>query len=340
MGHYEELEDTLRNKPKVWLVTGAAGFIGSHLVERLLNLGQQVRGLDNLVTGRQSNIDYLNSLENSKNFNFIKADICNLASCEEAIDGVNVVLHQAALGSVPRSIKEPLASHASNVDGFLNVLKTATAKKVERLVYASSSSVYGDSEGLPKKEGGEGKVLSPYAATKLIDEIYADVFKRVYNTPVVGLRYFNVFGARQDPNGPYAAVIPLWISSMLSGKPVYINGDGSYSRDFCYIENVIRANLLAGTCEDRALGKAYNIALGDQTTLLQLFDYIRSGLSEVLPDLEVADAEHREFRDGDIPHSLADVSQAKGFLHYEPKVTIKDGLLETLKAYLEDEEKA
>lgn len=338
MGRYEELEKELKSKPKVWLVTGVAGFIGSHLVDRLLSLGQKVYGLDNFATGRKSNVEFLKKHPESKNFKFIQGDICNMDDCKKALNEVQIVLHQAALGSVPRSIKEPLASHAANVDGFLNLLKLATGQQVERFVYASSSSVYGDSEELPKAEGHEGKVLSPYAATKLIDEIYADVFKRVYNAPVVGLRYFNVFGARQDPNGPYAAVIPLWVSSMLAEESVYINGDGSYSRDFCYIENVIQANLLAATCEDRALGKAYNVALGDQTTLLQLFEYIKHGLEELMPELNIPDPEHRDFRDGDIPHSLADISQAKGFLHYEPKVSIKDGLLKTLKAYLQEQE--
>lgn len=334
MSRYEQISKDLITNPKTWLVTGAAGFIGSHLVERLLKLGQKVLAVDNLATGLKSNIEYLKKLKSANQLQVFIGDICDAKICKELTTETDYVLHQAAIGSVPRSIENPLHSHDSNVTGFINILHAATQAKVKRFVYASSSSVYGDSETLPKKEGDEGNLLSPYAATKAIDELYAKVFARVYKTHLVGLRYFNVFGPRQSPEGPYAAVIPLWIQAILDGKDVFINGDGSYSRDFCYIENVIQANLLAATCEDRALNHVYNIAYGDRTTLLQLFELIRGCLLELKPDLKILEAKKRDFRPGDIPHSLADISQAKALLGYLPKFSVKQGMQETVKAYL------
>lgn len=322
-------------RPRKFLVTGAAGFIGSHLCERLLDLGQTVTALDNLSTGLQSNIDLLKTNKNAGHLNFILGDICEPATCRKALEGVEIVFHQAALGSVPRSIKEPIETHASNVTGFLNMLVASTEAKVERFVYASSSAVYGDEPNLPKREGAEGKVLSPYAATKLMDEVYANVFALVNKTPVVGLRYFNVFGPRQNPLGPYAAVIPLWIDGLVKGESIFIDGDGQNSRDFCYIENVIRANLLSAIAGEEALGQVYNVGCGERTTLMELFDLIKVGLLAGDDTLNIRPPTHREGREGDIPHSLADISKANKILGYEPSVSVKEGILETTQFHLD-----
>lgn len=331
---YQQIETKLKKNQYTWIVTGSAGFIGSHLVERLLTLNQKVIGIDNLITGSIKNVTALEYLPNFKSsYKFVQADIANLDSYSSELKKADFVLHQAAVGSVPRSIAEPAIFHASNVDGFFKILNSARETNVKKVVFASSSSVYGDNPTLPKKEDSIGRPLSPYAATKYIDEIYADTFARVYEMPVVGLRYFNVFGKRQDPSGAYAAVIPLWIRSMLDGKEVFVNGDGSYSRDFCYIENVIQANLLAAMSEKSADGQVFNVAVGDKTTLLELFELMREGV-EKLTSKKVPDLKFRDFRKGDIPHSLAAIDRAKEILGYEPVVNVRLGLVETIKGFL------
>ena len=311
------------------LVTGAAGFIGSNLVLRLLELNQKVIGVDNFATGQIANIHEIKKLKNKK-FSFIKADIQNYTLCKKAFKKADYILHQAAIGSVPRSIKDPLYSHDSNVSGFITTLKAAADCKVKKFVYASSSAVYGDSPTLPKKEDNTGKTLSPYAATKAIDELYAQVFARTYKIPVIGLRYFNVFGPRQSPKGPYAAVIPLWVDAMFNGKSVFVNGDGSYSRDFCYIENVVQANILAATSDENINSHVFNIANGDRTTLLELFNHIKNAILAIDAHKKIAPPTHREFRDGDIPHSLADISRARELIGYEPVVRVGEGLKKTV----------
>lgn len=330
MSAYDSLCQSLVHEPKTWLVTGAAGFIGSNLLERLLTLNQHVVGLDNFATGHARNLDDVQSLvkpEQWARFRFIKGDITALADCHTACRGVDYVLHQAALGSVPRSMADPLASHQANVDGFVHMLIAARDAKVQRFVYAASSSTYGDHPALPKVEDVIGKPLSPYAATKLINEIYADVFKRAYGLPVVGLRYFNVFGPRQDPNGAYAAVIPRWAASMLRGEAAVINGDGSTSRDFCFVSNAVQANLLAATKPTSdANGEIYNVAVGEQTSLLQLHDLLARELQRCDPTLRLAPPEHRTFRAGDVRHSLADVDKARRLLGYLPTHRIAEGM--------------
>lgn len=316
----------IASRSRTWVVTGGAGFIGSHLVETLLGLGQRVRVLDSFVTGHRRNLEeagrgHTDALE------LVEGDIRDLQACRQAVRGAEVILHQAALGSVPRSITDPLATHDANVTGFLNVLWAAREAGVRRIVYASSSSVYGDHPGLPKVEDLVGRQLSPYAVGKFADELYANVFGQVYGLEILGLRYFNVFGPRQDPEGPYAAVIPLWFRSLLAGEPVFINGDGLTSRDFCYVDNVVQANLLAATTTNPdAIGKVYNVAVGERTTLLQLFEGIRAQVSRFRPEAAVARPVHREARAGDVRHSLADVSRARTLLGYGPKVTLMDGL--------------
>jgi UDP-N-acetylglucosamine 4-epimerase len=332
--NYQDLENQLSKKQYRWLVTGAAGFIGSHLVERLLKLNQYVVGIDNLITGSESNIKALEYLPNFKSyFKFLKADICDIEAYRADLSKCDFILHQAAVGSVPRSMAEPELFHKSNVDGFFQILNAAREARVKKFVYASSSSVYGDNPTLPKKEESIGEPLSPYAATKYIDEVYASNYARVYGTPAVGLRYFNVFGKRQNPKGAYAAVIPLWIQSMLDGEEVFINGDGKYSRDFCYIENVVQANLLAAMSSEKTNGQVYNIAVGGQTTLLELFEQMKSGV-EKLTGKKVSEAKFREFRQGDIPHSLASIDKAKAELGYQPVVAAREGLLETIKGFI------
>jgi len=326
---YEKLQKTLVEEPCTWLVTGAAGFIGSHLVETLLGLGQRVRGLDNFATGHPHNLEGAGgwAARGGGEFTLIEGDITGLEICRDACQGADYVLNQAGLGSVPRSIADPLASHASNVTGTLNILVAARDAEIRRVVYASSSSVYGDEQTLPKTEERTGNLLSPYAATKWIDEIYADVFARTYGMEVIGLRYFNVFGPRQDPDGAYAAVIPKWVAAMLAGTPVTINGDGETSRDFCYVANVVQANLLAATSpHPDAANQAYNVAVGERSTLNQLFFEIGDILGRIDSSLTVADPLYQDFREGDVRHSLADISKACERLGYRSSHCLSEGL--------------
>ena len=337
MGAFEEIADRLRASPRSWLVTGAAGFIGSNLVQTLLDLDQSVVGLDNFATGRRENLDEVRALVGSdqwSRFRFQEGDVASSDVCHEALAGVDVVLHQAALGSVPRSVEEPLASNTANVTGTLALLEAARQLGVRRFVYASSSSVYGDSEQLPKVEDELGRPLSPYAVTKLVDELYADVFGRLHALETVGLRYFNVFGPRQDPEGAYAAVIPCWIAAMIRDDEVRIHGTGETSRDFCYVRNVVQANLLAGTVESpEALNQAYNIAVGHRTSLNDLFEVLRERLRPRHPHLEGRRAVHGPFRPGDVLHSLADIDKARRLLGYEPAYSLEQGLDESLDWY-------
>jgi UDP-N-acetylglucosamine 4-epimerase len=338
MSAYETLKTQLQSKQHTWLITGAAGFIGSNLVEALLQLNQKVVGLDNFATGHQRNLDEVQSLVTPaqwKNFSFIQADICNLAPCQKACIGVDYVLHQAALGSVPRSVEDPITTNASNVTGFLNILVAARDSKVKRFVYAASSSTYGDHPGLPKVEEHIGKPLSTYAVTKYVNELYADVFSKTYGLECVGLRYFNVFGPRQDPQGAYAAVIPKWIASMIKGESVYINGDGETSRDFCYIANVIQANLLAAiTPNIESVNEVYNIAAGGRTTLNELYAQLKQNLISSCPHLKDAQAVYREFRAGDVRHSLASIDKARDRLGYVPSHNMAQGLGSAMPWYL------
>ena len=335
---YDDIRVRLSAEPKRWLVTGAAGFIGSNLLQTLLTLGQYVTGLDNFATGHRRNLDdvRLNVGEEAwQQFRFIEGDIANLETCQQACEGVDYVLHQAALGSVPRSIKDPITSNQANVVGFLNMLVAARDSQVKRFVYAASSSTYGDHPGLPKVEDRIGQPLSPYAVTKYVNELYANVFARIYGLDSIGLRYFNVFGKRQDPNGAYAAVIPKWIGLLLSGHACTINGDGETSRDFCYIENVVQANLLAATSDrSEALNQIYNIAYGEKTSLNELFGFIRDRLTKAVPQLSNQQPIYQSFRQGDIRHSLADISKARKLLGYRPTHSVRQGLEEALDWYV------
>lgn len=330
MSVFENFKTQLQSKQLTWLITGVAGFIGSNLLEALLQLNQRVIGIDNFSTGHQRNLDEVQSLVTPahwQNFRFMQADICNLAECQIACTDVDYVLHQAALGSVPRSVEDPIATNTNNVTGFLNMLVASRNAKVKRFVYAASSSTYGDHPGLPKVEDHIGKPLSPYAVTKYVNELYADVFGKTYGLQCVGLRYFNVFGPRQDPEGAYAAVIPKWISCMIKGDPVYINGDGETSRDFCYIANVVQANLLAScTTNTEAINQVYNIAVGGTTTLNELYLHLKKDLVSICPHLKDAQAVYRGFRPGDVRHSLASIDKAKERLGYEPTHEIGQGL--------------
>jgi len=335
---YQEVKASLQRGPRRWLVTGAAGFIGSHLVEALLQLDQDVVALDNFATGYAHNLEEVKKLvgdQRWRRLNFIEGDIRDLAHCRRACAGVAYVLHHAALGSVPRSIEEPLKSHESNVTGFVNMLVAARDAGVERFVYAASSSTYGDHPGLPKVEDVIGRPLSPYAVTKYANELYADVFARCYGVASVGLRYFNIFGSRQDPDGAYAAVIPKWIAQFLSGQPVYINGDGETSRDFCYVENAIQANLLAAaTADAAALNQVYNVAVAERTTLNELFEMQRDLLVEHVPWVRDSKPHYREFREGDVRHSQADISKAEKLLAYVPTHRLREGLKEAMGWYV------
>ncbi len=317
-------------EPRTWLITGVAGFVGSNLLEELLKLNQKVIGLDNFITGNVSNLKEVKSLvtpQQWSNFVFTEGDIRNHQTCTQACHGVDYVLHQAALGSVPRSIENPIATNEHNLIGYLNMMVAAKDTKIKRFVYATSSSVYGDHPELPKVEGKVGHPLSPYAVTKKMNEAYADVFARVYGLQSIGLRYFNVFGPRQDPNGPYAAVIPRWFAALSKGDEVYIYGDGETSRDFCYVENVVQANLLAAcTDESEAIDQVYNIAYGERTTLNELFELIRSNVAGLSPDTAQTKPIYRDFRPGDIRHSLADINKAKMLLSYEPQYSVRSGL--------------
>jgi UDP-N-acetylglucosamine 4-epimerase len=338
MTTYSDVCHQLEESPKRWLVTGVAGFIGSNLLQRLLELGQSVVGIDNFSTGHRENLDEVCRLVGAEawaKFHFIEEDIRNLKACEDACEGVDFVLHQAALGSVPRSIKDPVATHLTNVDGTLNMFVAAKNAGVKRVVFASSSSVYGDAPELPKREERTGAPLSPYALTKVIGEGYAAVFGRVYGLQTIGLRYFNVFGARQDPEGPYAAVIPRWFKAMLNSEPCKIFGDGQTSRDFCYVANVVQMNILAATTKnDAALGCPFNVSVGGRTTLKELHELMRAKLQVLKPELAIAQASYEGFRAGDITHSQADITRAIRWLGYEPAYQISEGLTEAMPWYL------
>jgi UDP-N-acetylglucosamine 4-epimerase len=335
--HYEEVCAELRASPRTWLITGVAGFIGSNLLETLLKLDQRVVGLDNFATGYQRNLDEVKTLVEPsqwRRFAFIEGDLRDLDDCRRACDGVDYVLHQAALGSVPRSLADPIATNAANVAGFLNMLVAARDAKVKRFVYAASSSTYGDHPGLPKVEEVIGRPLSPYAVTKLVNELYADVFARCYGFESIGLRYFNVFGARQDPNGAYAAVIPKWTAAMIAGEPVFINGDGDTSRDFCYVANAVQANVLAATAQNsEAANQVYNVAVGDRTTLNALYSELRFLLAPQFPHLIEAKPIYQAFRAGDVRHSQADIGKAASRIGYVPTHRFKDGLAEAISWY-------
>ena len=344
MTKYEKLQEYLKNNQSIWLITGVAGFIGSNLLEKLLILNQKVVGLDNFDAGYQHNIDQaIEDAENasgkslSGNFNFIKGDIRELKDCQKACNGVDYVLHQAALGSVPRSIEDPINTNRANIDGFLNMLVAAKDAKVKRFVYAASSSTYGDHPDLPKVEDKIGNPLSPYAVTKVVNELYASVFAKTYGFKVIGLRYFNIFGKRQNPNGAYAAVIPKWVSAILNNEDVFINGDGETSRDFCYIDNTVQINLLAATTDnDKAVDQVYNVALNDRTSLNDLYMMIEDRLVQRTKNLKRKEPIYRDFRAGDVRHSLADISKAQQLLNYQPKYKIDKGLDESMDWYVQD----
>ena len=329
METYADLRARIRSRKRTWLVTGAAGFIGSNLVAELLELGQNVVGLDNFSTGKRENV--------ISGMRLIEGDIRSLDACREAVKGVDLVLHQAALGSVPRSIDRPLTTHDNNVNGFLNMLVATRDAGIPRLVFASSSAVFGDDPVLPKVEERIGRAASPYGLSKHINELYAQVFNTCYGMEWVGLRYFNVFGPRQDPDGPYASVIPAWIGALLRGQTAYINGDGSCARDFCHVDNVVQMNLRAAMTEDRAaVNQAYNVAHGEMTSLNELFEVIRSVLGKRMPHLKNVRAMHREPRRGDMLLSKADIGKARSLLGYEPSVLLMDGLENTMDWYIEN----
>jgi UDP-N-acetylglucosamine 4-epimerase len=337
MSAYEKLQIELRAQPRTWLVTGVAGFIGSNLLETLLKLNQRVVGLDNFSTGKAHNLEQVCALVTSEQwarFQFIEGSIEDVAACRQACVGVDLVLHQAALGSVPRSMEDPLRCHAANVTGFINMLEAARLAQVKRFVFASSSAVYGDHPALPKVETEIGQPLSPYAASKRINEVYASAYAKVYGFPGIGLRYFNVFGPRQDPNGAYAAVIPRWIDALLRRARIQINGDGETSRDFSFVANVVQANLLAATVADAAaLHQVYNIAVGERTTLNELFHLLQAGLCKLQPDLPEQQPQYGPERAGDVRHSHANISKAKQLLGYEPELRVGDGLERAMAWY-------
>ena len=327
----------LQKEPQSWLITGVAGFIGSNLLETLLKLDQKVVGLDNFATGHQHNLDEVQhtvSTSQWENFRFIEGDIRDPKTCTQAAEGADYILHQAALGSVPRSITDPLTTNATNITGFLNMLNAARLAEIKTFVYAASSSTYGDHPDLPKVEDKIGNPLSPYAVTKLVNELYSDAFSRVYGYRSIGLRYFNIFGKRQDPEGAYAAVIPKWVAALIHQEDVFINGDGETSRDFCFIDNAVQANILAALSNDKAKGEVYNVAVGDQTSLNTLFFKIRDLLAKTHPEIADAEPKYREFRAGDVRHSLADISKAKELLGYTPSHRIDEGLETALQWYV------
>ena len=343
MNKYEQLQEYLKDNQSTWLVTGVAGFIGSNLLERLLILNQKVVGLDNFDTGHQRNIDQAiedankaTSKDLSNNFKFINGDIRDINNCKQACSGVDYVLHQAALGSVPRSIKDPINTNRANIDGFLNMLVASKNANVKRFVYAASSSTYGDHPDLPKVEDKIGSPLSPYAVTKVVNELYANVFAKTYDFKTIGLRYFNIFGKRQDPNGAYAAVIPKWFAAILNKDDVYINGDGETSRDFCYIDNTVQINLLAATTDkDEATDQVYNVALNDRTSLNQLYQMIEERLIQRVQGLEKKEPIYRDFRAGDVRHSQANIDKAQTLLNYQPTHKIDAGLDEAMDWYVD-----
>jgi UDP-N-acetylglucosamine/UDP-N-acetylgalactosamine 4-epimerase len=339
MTRYEQIKIELIEAPKVWLVTGVAGFIGSNLLEHLLKLNQKVVGLDNFSTGHQHNLDDVESLVSRaqwKSFTFIEGDICNYHDCVKALimegRGVDYVLHQAALGSVPRSIVDPLATNAANITGFLTILQAAKQANVKSFTYAASSSTYGDHSALPKVEENIGNPLSPYAVTKYVNELYAGVYAKTYDFKTIGLRYFNVFGQRQNPNGAYAAVIPKWTADMILGNEVFINGDGQTSRDFCFIENTIQMNILAATASEEAKDNVYNVAVGDRTTLLDLYKAIQAALKECNV-YSTQDPVFRDFRVGDVCHSQANISKAVRNLGYSPGFKVLKGISKAMPWY-------
>ena len=341
MSKYDEVKKQLIQTPKTWLITGVAGFIGSNLLETLLLLNQKVIGLDNFATGHQHNLDEVKSEVSQQqwnNFTFIKGDIRNFEDCEKALSTENLtvdyILHQAALGSVPRSIADPILTNSANITGFVNMLTAAKNAKVATFVYAASSSTYGDHPALPKVEENIGKPLSPYAVTKYVNELYADVFNKTYGLNTTGLRYFNVFGKRQDPDGAYAAVIPKWTAAMIENQDLFINGDGETSRDFCFVENAVQANILAATTNEEGKNQVYNVALGDRTTLNELF----SSLVTALKTNEVnytKQAIYQEFRAGDVRHSQADISKAKNLIGYQPEFRIQHGINKAMPWYID-----
>jgi UDP-N-acetylglucosamine/UDP-N-acetylgalactosamine 4-epimerase len=338
MDNFEKKQEILINKQFTWLITGVAGFIGSNLLEFLLNHNQKVVGLDNFSTGFQRNLDEVEKIVGGslwQNFRMINGDIKNLDMCQTACSGVDYVLHQAALGSVPRSIEDPILTNANNITGFLNMLVAARDAKVKNFVYAASSSTYGDHTALPKVEANIGKPLSPYAVTKYVNELYADVFSVTYGLNSVGLRYFNIFGPRQDPNGAYAAVIPKWVANLLNRKTSFINGDGETSRDFCYIKNAVQANILGAlTDNNEAINQVYNVAVGDRTTLNSLFSSIQKKLLKRLSAFSEVSVSYRSFRSGDVRHSQADISKAERLLGYKPAYRIDSGLEESMDWYI------
>lgn len=328
----------LQGNPCRWLITGVAGFIGSNLLETLLSMDQHVTGLDNFSTGFRHNLEEVKASVTPEQWNcfrFIEGDIRETAVCAEACRDTDYVLHEAALGSVPRSIEDPINTNANNISGFLNMLVAAREAPVRRFVYAASSSTYGDHPDLPKMEDKTGNPLSPYAVTKLVDELYAAVFARVYGFRTIGLRYFNIFGQRQDPDGAYAAVIPKWFASIIKNEPAYINGDGETSRDFCFIENCVQANILAATAEDEnAADQVYNVAFGERTTLNQLFAMIRERVKDKFPHAAAFEPVYRDFRPGDVRHSLADISKAEKLLGYQPEYSVQSGLDKAAQWYI------
>lgn len=336
MSHYNNICLDLKKNPKVWLITGVAGFIGSNLLEKLLLLDQDVIGLDNLSSGYYENLEEVKktiSTEQWSRFKFFEGDIEDRNICNKVVIGCNYVLHQAASGSVPKSIEDPVANNNTNINGFLNMLEASKNYEVKSFIYAASSATYGDNESLPKKEADIGNPLSPYALTKLVNELYAGVYAKNYNFDSIGLRYFNVFGKRQDPNGPYSAVIPKWIKSSLNNERIYINGKGDTSRDYCHVDNVVQANIIAALAHNNAKDQVYNIAFGDRTSLNELYSFILEALKDY--SYEVLEAPiYRKYRDGDIRHSQADISKAKKYLNYEPIIDVKTGLKKTLSYYI------
>lgn len=334
--NYHNLKNQLVGSPQKWLITGVAGFIGSNLLEELLSLGQTVVGLDDFSTGHEYNLHEVErsvDSDNWKRFSFIKGDICNYSDCQNAVDGVSYVLHQAALGSVPRSIENPIKTNAANITGFLNMLEASRLEKVKSFTYAASSSTYGDHPDLPKVEEKIGNPLSPYAATKLVNEIYAGVYARTYGFKTIGLRYFNVFGARQDPNGAYAAVIPKWTQALIENKEVMINGDGLTSRDFCYVANVVQMNLLSANAKDEYKNNVFNVAVGDRTSLNELFGLIQNSLLRHEVSNKAVPI-YQDFRAGDVKHSQADITKACDLLDYKPSHNISQGIDDAMAWYI------
>ena len=336
MSDYNNLKNHLLTNQHIWLITGVAGFIGSNLLEQLLNLNQIIIGMDNLSTGKKKNLDDIKNSCSDKlwsNFTFIEGDICDLDLCYKACRDVDFVLHQAALGSVPRSISDPINTNSSNINGFLNILLAAKDSSVKSFTYAASSSTYGDHPDLPKVEDKIGRPLSPYAITKYVNELYAEIFASAYSFQSIGLRYFNVFGKRQDPLGAYAAVIPKWINAILNQEKLYINGDGETSRDFCYIDNAVQANILAALSPLKFRNNVYNVAVGDRTSLNELFFILKNALKKegVFYKFE---PEYREFRAGDVMHSQASIQKISENLGYQPQFKIKEGVSESIKWYM------